>query len=124
MYKAGQSQFFVLERELYMVDQSLNVARITKLSQIDYEWLIQIALKLNLSNSIDYIYELIVFQSAKMLKADRVSLFLIDAETNEVYTQLGMGLEGKEIRLPLGRGVAGTVAFTGQVINIEDATLD
>jgi diguanylate cyclase (GGDEF)-like protein len=107
-----------------MVDQSLNVARATKLSQIDYEWLIQIALKLNLSNSIDYIYELIVFQSAKMLKADRVSLFLIDAETNEVYTRLGMGLDGKEIRLPLGRGVAGTVAFTGQVINIADAALD
>ncbi len=107
-----------------MVNQSLNSARITKLSQIDYEWLIQIALKLNLSNSIDYIYELVVFESAKMLHADRVSLFLIDTATNEIYTQLAMGLEGKEIRLPFGRGVAGTVAFTGQVINIEDATLD
>lgn len=107
-----------------MIDQSLNVAKSTKLSQIDYEWLIQIALKLNLSNSIDYIYELLVFQSAKLLNADRVSLFLIDAETNEVYTRLGMGLEGKEIRLPLGRGVAGSVAFTGQAINIADAALD
>ncbi len=107
-----------------MIDQSLNVAKNTKLSQIDYEWLIQIALKLNLSNSVDYIYELIVFQSAKLLNADRVSLFLIDAETNEVYTRLAMGLEGKEIRLPLGRGVAGSVAFTGQAINIADAALD
>jgi diguanylate cyclase (GGDEF)-like protein len=107
-----------------MLDQSINAAKITKLSQIDYEWLIQIALKLNLSNSIDYIYELIVYQSAKLLNADRVSLFLIDTDSNEVYTHLAMGLEGKEIRLPMGRGVAGTVAFNGQPINITDAELD
>lgn len=107
-----------------MLDQSINAAKITKLSQTDYEWLIQIALKLNLSNSIDYIYELIVYQSAKLLNADRVSLFLLDKETNEVYTHLAMGLEGKEIRLPIGRGVAGTVAFTGQAINIIDAEQD
>lgn len=107
-----------------MVDQTSNFTKVTKLSQHDYEWLIQIALKLNLSNNKEYIYELIVYQSAQLLGADRVSLFLIDYETNEVYTQLAMGLAGKEIRLPLGRGVAGTVAFTGQPINIADAELD
>ncbi|MDB5080400.1 MAG: hypothetical protein JWP00_2324 [Chloroflexi bacterium] len=107
-----------------MIDHGINVPKITSLSQIDYEWLIQIALKLNLSNSIDNIYELIVFETAKLLSAERVSLFLIDTETNEVYTRLAMGLEGKEIRLPLGRGVAGSVAFTGKSVNIANAAND
>lgn len=107
-----------------MIEESLKAAKITQLSQIDYEALIQIALDLNLSNNLDYIFELMVLQTAKLLKADRASLFLIDNETHEVYTRLAMGLEGKEIRLPLGRGVAGSVAFTGRPVNVTNAPFD
>jgi putative methionine-R-sulfoxide reductase with GAF domain len=54
------------------------------------------------------------------LGADRCSLFLLDHKTKEMFIQAG----DITLRLPIGAGIAGTVAKTGETINIEDAYED
>lgn len=56
--------------------------------------------------------------------ADRGTLFLVDHEQKEIWSLLAHGLEQKEIRLPLGKGIAGSVAQTGEVVNLADAYTD
>uniref|UniRef100_A0A914CGP9 Phosphodiesterase n=1 Tax=Acrobeloides nanus TaxID=290746 RepID=A0A914CGP9_9BILA len=68
----------------------------------------------------------------KLVDADRASLFLVDSKTNELYARIfDVGLDGehvtinadghKEIRFPVGRGIAGQVAQTGEGLSIKNA---
>ena len=56
--------------------------------------------------------------------AERGTLFLIDEKTDEIWSMIAQGMENKEIRLPRGRGIAGHVALTGEIVNIPDAYAD
>ncbi len=56
--------------------------------------------------------------------AERGTLFLVDYKTEEIWSLIAHGLEKQEIRLPLGLGIAGHVAKTGEILNIPDAYAD
>ena len=56
--------------------------------------------------------------------AERGTLFLVDEKTAEIWSLIAHGLEKQEIRLPLGKGIAGYVAQTGEILNIPDAYAD
>jgi len=60
--------------------------------------------------------------TAKLLAADRATIFVVDRERNELWSRVALG--AGEIRFPVGRGIAGTVAQTGETINIPDAYAD
>jgi len=55
---------------------------------------------------------------------DRGSVFVVDREHNELRSVVAQGVEGTEIRVRLGDGIAGTVAATGGIIDIPDAYAD
>jgi len=55
---------------------------------------------------------------------DRGSVFVVDGEHNEIRSVVAQGVEDSEIRLRIGNGIAGTVAATGEVIDIPDAYAD
>jgi HD-GYP domain-containing protein (c-di-GMP phosphodiesterase class II) len=57
--------------------------------------------------------------TAGLLAADRATIFVIDRERGELWSRVALGTD--EIRFPLGRGIAGTVAQTGETINLADA---
>ncbi|HEU5394352.1 MAG TPA: ATP-binding protein, partial [Candidatus Methylomirabilis sp.] len=57
-------------------------------------------------------------------QADRSSLFLVDREKKELWTKVAQGLATTELRVPLGTGIAGTVAVSGETVNIADAYAD
>ena len=72
-----------------------------------------------------------------LVQADRASLFLLDSKTNELYarifdfgyneTESGTQVkkpQGRDVRFPVGIGIAGYVAKTGQLLNIADAYAD
>ncbi|MCG8417428.1 MAG: sigma-54-dependent Fis family transcriptional regulator [Proteobacteria bacterium] len=61
---------------------------------------------------------------AQALQADRATLWLIDARTKEIRSQVANLPELRELRLPVGNGVAGYVAHTGEVVNIRDVASD
>ena len=62
----------------------------------------------------------VVRQASRLVSADRSTLWLYDADHGEIYTFLGEGLK-QEVRLPLGRGVAGMAARQRQTIVANDA---
>lgn len=80
----------------------------------------------------------------RLVDADRASLFLVDSKSKELYaTIFDVGVEGnsnrstdsggeeggpqppsREIRFPIGTGIAGQVALSGEILNIIDAYSD
>ena len=56
--------------------------------------------------------------------AERGTLFLVDEKKDEIWSLIAHGLEKREIRLPLGSGIAGHVARSGEILNIPDAYAD
>jgi phosphoserine phosphatase RsbU/P len=55
---------------------------------------------------------------------DRGTVFILDGSRQTLHSLVAQDVQGHEIRLPLGRGIAGTVAATGITINIPDAYAD
>lgn len=53
--------------------------------------------------------------------AERGTIFLKEPGGNDLVSQILEGGSVAPIRLPVGRGIAGTVAETGEIINITDA---
>ena len=66
----------------------------------------------------------VVSEAARMLQADRASLFLNDEKKNELFSRVAMGNNVGEIRLPNPAGIAGAVFTSGQPINIPYAYAD
>ena len=66
----------------------------------------------------------VVTEAAKMLQADRATLFLNDEKKNELFSRVAMGASVGEIRLRNTAGIAGAVFTTAQAINIPFAYAD
>ena len=58
---------------------------------------------------LDLLLPLILHEAAKVVEADRCSLFILDRERNELWSKVAQGAKN-EIRLPVGSGIAGSVA--------------
>jgi HD-GYP domain-containing protein (c-di-GMP phosphodiesterase class II) len=74
--------------------------------------------------NLDRLLQLILGEVTKVMAADRSSLFLVDRERNELWSKIAQGLEVREIRVKIGLGIAGYVAQTGKIVNIQDAYAD
>jgi transcriptional regulator with PAS, ATPase and Fis domain len=59
---------------------------------------------------------------AGAMHAERATIYLVDSATGELRSRIADEVE--EIRLPRGKGIAGHVAETGEVINVADAARD
>lgn len=86
--------------------------------------LVEAAKVVNSTLELDRLLGIILDTSLKIVQADRGTLYLIDEVKQELWSKILKGLELVEIRLPIGKGLAGYVAATGDVINIPDAYLD
>jgi Nif-specific regulatory protein len=58
------------------------------------------------------------------MDADRATIFLVDRERDELYSKAAHLPELDEIRLPIGRGIAGHVAKTGEPVVVPSARSD
>ncbi|OLD68190.1 MAG: hypothetical protein AUI33_09830 [Ignavibacteria bacterium 13_1_40CM_2_61_4] len=72
----------------------------------------------------DRLLELILQTATTTVQADRGTLYLVDESKNELWSKVVQGSSTIEIRLPLGKGIAGYVAVSGETINIPDAYAD
>jgi len=61
---------------------------------------------------------------AEAMHAERASLWLVDAEQGDLVTRVAILPEVPALRLPMGQGIAGHVAATGEVVRTGDATQD
>jgi GAF domain-containing protein len=71
--------------------------------------------------------EMIVETAAQVIGARAASLFLVDEQAQELVFEVALGQKAAEVkhfRVPLGHGIAGLVAVSGQPIAISDAQSD
>ncbi len=71
--------------------------------------------------------EMIVEVAAGVISAASASLFLIDETTQELVFEVALGQKAqavKQFRIPLGHGIAGLVAVSGQPIAVSNADQD
>lgn len=66
----------------------------------------------------------VMSEATRMLNAERSTLFVNDEKTNELFSQLGEGIEATEIRFPNHLGIAGAVFTSGKSINMPHAYAD
>jgi K+-sensing histidine kinase KdpD len=86
--------------------------------------LIEASKIVNSAIEIDKLLGLILEAAARSINADRGTLYLIDQESNELWSKVAQGSNMVEIRLPMGKGLAGYVGKTGETVNIADAYKD
>jgi len=71
--------------------------------------------------------EMIVETAASVIPSRAAALFLLDEETEELVFEVALGSKAEEVRrfrVPLGHGIAGLVAVSGQPMAISDARSD
>ncbi|HZO24943.1 MAG TPA: GAF domain-containing protein [Chloroflexota bacterium] len=71
--------------------------------------------------------DMIVATAADIIGANAASLFLIDREQEDLVFEVALGEKAEEVkkfRVPLGHGVAGLVALTGQPMAVSDTAED
>ncbi|MBI4840001.1 MAG: GAF domain-containing protein [candidate division NC10 bacterium] len=73
---------------------------------------------------LDALLRIISQTTSHLLQAERSSVFLVDRARGELWSRVAEGLDRQEIRIPLGAGIAGTVAATGAPVRISDAYTD
>ena len=86
--------------------------------------LLDVAIAMTATRDLDTLLELILKVSKEVVDADRCSIFVFDAATDELWSRYAHGLEHGEIRLAAGQGLVGWVASEDKVLNIEDAYRD
>lgn len=86
--------------------------------------LLEVANRVSDTLSLDTLLERMMEITAGALRTDRSTLFLHDAEHNELYVRVAQGGLMKEIRFPQHLGIAGAVFTSGQGVIIPDAYAD
>ncbi len=86
--------------------------------------LVEAAKNINSSLDLDKVLRLILDAAVKGVEADRGTLYLVDEIKKELWSKVLQGGDMIEIRLPMGKGIAGYVAETGETIDIADAYND
>ncbi len=79
------------------------------------------------TDSIDSLLEYIMKKSREVMQAESASLMLVIEESNELEFKVVLGPKAtavKPFRLPIGQGIAGWVAQTGQPVLIPDCYSD
>lgn len=85
--------------------------------------LVEASKLINSSIEPDALFASILAVARKELGVERGTLYFVDEKRGEIWSKVA-GELGDVIRLPIGRGIAGAVAATGEHIILEDAYAD
>jgi len=84
--------------------------------------ILDICRELNAQRDLPVLLDRIAREAARLLEADRASVFLLDDEKHELWTQVALGSE--PFRFDARLGVAGSALATGATLNVPDARID
>jgi Nif-specific regulatory protein len=100
-------------------DRDASTARIKRLRAT-----LQIASQLNSFRETRPLLESIANEAARLLDADRSSIFIWDREHHEMVACPALGFEGNVLRLSDHAGIVGECLRSGQAIRVDDAYAD
>lgn len=92
----------------------------------DLNAMLKVSRVVGTTTDLDRLLALILDELVTTLNAQRGTLYLIDEERGELVSHKisSQSHEPRTMRARVGDGIAGTVASTGQVLNIQDAAFD
>ncbi len=90
----------------------------------DLDTLLDITRRLMTVTDLDALLRLIAEATVTMVGAERATIYIVDQDRQEFWSRVAIGQGVGEIRFPIGVGIAGTVAKTGETISIPDAYAD
>jgi signal transduction histidine kinase len=73
---------------------------------------------------LDELVGILLARITRIMDADQATLYLVDEDSSDLWSRFSHGGRPQEIRLALGRGLAGWVAKTGRPLNVKDAYQD
>jgi len=82
--------------------------------------LFEISKSINSIRDFDEMLHHIVEIAASALGAERATLFIADKRKKELWSKSGIGIDQKEIRIPINTGIAGEVALSNTYQIIDD----
>jgi len=74
--------------------------------------------------NVDELLSLVANRITRVMEADRTTMYLLEEDGVTLLSRVVEGESSREIRLPVGVGLAGWVAKSGQILNLEDAYRD
>jgi putative nucleotidyltransferase with HDIG domain len=90
----------------------------------DLDTLLDVTRRLMTVTDLDALLRLIAEATVTMVGAERATIYIVDQQRQEFWSRVATGKGVGEIRFPIGVGIAGTVAQTGETISIPDAYAD
>lgn len=90
----------------------------------DLDTLLDVTRRLMTVTDLDALLRLIAEATVTMVGSERATIYIVDRARQELWSRVATGTGVGELRFPIGVGIAGTVAQTGETINIPDAYAD
>ena len=90
----------------------------------DYNALLEISRAMIAEKNLESLLGMIIHEITRVMDAERSTLFLVDKNTKEIWSHVAHKAQIEEIRLSIGKGVAGHVAKTGKTLNIRNVHSD
>ena len=88
------------------------------------EVILQVTRRLASEPLLDPLLKSIAEETCNLLDAERATLFLYDARTDELFSRIATKSEIEVIRMPAGRGIVGSVARNKACLIVPDAYAD
>jgi signal transduction histidine kinase len=88
------------------------------------ETMLDAARLLNSTLELKEITQIILDVVRAEVSVERLSVFVVDRARNCIHSLVAQGIGDFEISLPIGTGIAGTVAATGEILDVPDAYAD
>ncbi len=92
-----------------------------------FEQLIDATKKVNSTLNLDELLDIILRMALRIVDGDRGTVYLVDEAKQQLWTKVSQEQDGEgrvTIHTPIGKGISGYVAATGDTINIPDAYFD
>src|SRR6516164_3641327 len=90
----------------------------------DVRIILDVAARISGTESLEEVLEALVEMTSLAVHCDRVTFFLHDPGSGELYSRVALGLKQREIRLLDNDGIVGVTFQTGDSIIADDAYAD
>lgn len=117
----SKREISLIEREIKILSLQQEIDRLRPLSG-----LYRVVKAMATERKLESLLEVITRETTTMLKCDRCSVFVLDHQRGELWTQVAQGLgDNRTIRISLaGTSIVSLCSRTGRIINIPDAYED
>jgi adenylate cyclase len=99
-------------------------ARLAATRLKDVKILLDVAARISGTESVEEVLDALVEMTSLAINCDRVTFFIHDQGSGELYSRVAQGLKRREIRMFDNEGIAGVAFRTGESIIVADAYAD